>query len=357
MKALLIGPLPSPITGQSLVNNVILKEYPKRTDNSIDYINTANSELEEENGRFNFSKVILYLKSYKKAFQIKNHEVIYLTIGQTFWGILRFLPFFILAKLYKKNIVIHVHGNHLWKEYADLRGTKKEIFRTILSWSNRGIVLSESLRKNLTPFISSERIFILNNFVEQYIFPEQDNKDCTSLKIIYLSNLLEDKGIYDFLQGLIELKNNGINFKAKIAGAITAVNKKTTMDLLCEIGDDAEYLGIVQGGTKKNLLDWGNTFVLPSKLEEGQPMSILEAMATGNVILPTKVGGIPDIFKERVNGFYIEKSSSASIYKRLEWLSLNCNVIEEISINNMKEAKSKYKLERFINELDHIFTF
>ena len=57
--------------------------------------------------------------------------------------------------------------------------------------------------------------------------------------------------------------------------------------------EHTDYIGIVNGKAKKNLLEWGNVFVLPTFYKmEGQPISILEAMATKNLVVTTNHAGI-----------------------------------------------------------------
>ena len=65
------------------------------------------------------------------------------------------------------------------------------------------------------------------------------------------------------------------------------------------------YHGIVEGRTKKNLFHNAHLFVLPTKLLEGQPLSILEAYASGCCVLTTQKPGIMDIFQNFKNGFLL----------------------------------------------------
>jgi len=67
-------------------------------------------------------------------------------------------------------------------------------------------------------------------------------------------------------------------------------------------------------------------------------------MATGNAILTTKHGGIPDIFRERINGFYIEKKNPKDIVDKLIYLYENKDLWKKISERNVQEVKYKYKV-------------
>ena len=113
-----------------------------------------------------------------------------------------------------------------------------------------------------------------------------------------------------------------------------------------------DYLGLVRGEDKKRLLEWGNVFVFPTYYSmEGQPISIFEAMATGNIILTTEHAGIPDVFKEEINGFYIEKKSPNLIATKLKMMAGNMNEYIGICNRNTKEASEKYRVSTFINKL------
>ena len=118
------------------------------------------------------------------------------------------------------------------------------------------------------------------------------------------------------------------------------------------MSNNLEYLGVVHGDQKKELLEWGNVFVFPTYYTmEGQPICIFEAMATSNIILTTKHAGIPDVFKDGINGFYIDKKSPNSIASKLIELNIDLKSHKNISEQNKKEAEKKYRLKRFIDKL------
>lgn len=355
MKVLLIGPLPDPITGVSLANKNVVNHLPEYTNVQIDTINTSYSVLKEDIGKFNFQKTLFYVKQYKELYKIKKADKIYMTIGQTFFGVLKYYPYFLYAKLLKKEIIVHIHGNHLWKEYQDLKGIKKKIFYSILSMSDKGIVLSKSLEKNMLPFTEKEDIYILENFVEDFLFDDIKSKQFDRLKIIFLSNLMLEKGIVDLLEALLILQERGISFQAKIAGGIDSSMQDEINIYFEQLKDNVQYLGLVYGDDKKELLEWGNIFIFPTYYPmEGQPISIFEAMATGNIVLTTAHAGIPDVFKNSVNGFYIDKKSPISIVDKLTDMNANLLSYKYISENNLNEAKEKYRVKNFILKLNDI---
>ena len=354
MKLLIIGPQPEPITGNSLSNHIVSTFLPKYTDIQTDIINTSYKALKEDLGVFSIEKVLYYIKQYKNIGKIKHCDKVYITTGQTFFGVLKYLPYFLVSKFFKKELIVHIHGNHLHKEFENLKGIKKAVFHKILSMVDKGIVLSPSLRKNLEPFLETQNIYILENFVEDFLFDNPSQKYYSKLRVIYLSNLMQEKGILDLLEALKLLTEHNIKFEAKIAGGIDESLRVTVEKALGEL-QNVKYLGLVYGKEKKELLEWGNTFVFPTYYAmEGQPISIFEAMATGNIIITTQHAGIPDVFEEGKNGFYVDKNSPQDITSKLIKVNENIEGCKIISEHNRKEAKEKYQVNQFIEKLKNI---
>ena len=348
---LLIGPFPGPLSGVSIANQVVSEVLSDDSQFEVDIINTSYSRFDEEIGKFSFKKTFFYLALYLNIFKIFKHKIIYITPGQTFYGILKYGFFIILGSIFRKELILHVHGNHLGEEYKSLNGIKKYIFYCLVSRFSKGIVLSDSLKHNLTPFIDQGSIFCLPNFAQDYLYEEDKNLVNGELRIFYLSNLMKEKGIICLLKALKNLEKYNIIYKAKIAGNIDEKFSKEILQLLNEL-ENTKYVGVVNGEAKKNLLKWGNIFVLPTFYKmEGQPISIIEAMATKNVVVTTNHAGILDIFKDKVNGYLVKKNSIKSIQDILTYIATNKSEIEKIAIYNKEFFLENFTVNTFKKNL------
>ena len=348
---LLIGPFPGPLSGVSIANQVVSEVLSDDSQFEVDLINTSYSRFDEEIGKFSFKKTFFYLALYLNIFKIFKHKIIYITPGQTFYGILKYGFFIILGTVFRKELIIHVHGNHLGEEYKSLNGIKKYIFYCLVSRFSKGIVLSNSLKDNLTPFIDESKIFCLPNFAQDYLYKEEKILVDDELRIFYLSNLMKEKGIICLLKALKNLEGSNIKYKAKIAGNIDEKFSKEILQLLNEL-ENTKYVGVVNGEAKKNLLKWGNIFVLPTFYKmEGQPISIIEAMATKNVVVTTNHAGILDIFKDKVNGYLVKKNSIKSIQDILTYIATNKSEIEKIATYNKEFFLENFTVNTFKKNL------
>jgi len=352
MKVLLIGPLPPPITGESLANNTVLKNLRLVSKFKIYFINNAYHSFKEDLGVFSMKKAWFYFKKYIQLYKVIDIDILYITLGQTFYGVIKYAPYIITAKLLRKKIVIHIHGNYLKTEYLKLKGIKKSLFKFLISKADKGIVLSKMLLPNLTPFISKKNIFILPNFTEKYLTEGflLKQKNLEQLRILFLSNLMTEKGVLDLIEALNILSKKKISFKAKFAGNIDNSIKNEVLEKI-KNNKSIEYLGVVSGDAKKELFIWGNVFVFPTYYAiEGQPISILEAMATGNIILTTKHGGIPDIFSEN-NGYFINKKDPNDIADKLISVLKNLTNLKPMMAYNHKYVSETFTEEMFVNSL------
>ena len=347
----MIGPFPKPTTGVSLANAVVKDILEESQDFKVEFINTSLDHFDEKVGSFSFHKLFFNLKFNFKATKVLFNDIVYLTPGQTFFGLAKYSVFIVLASLFNKEIIIHVHGNHLGTEYKNLKGWKRRYFKWLLSKTTKGIVLSKSLRPNLSPFIPENAIFELNNFAEDYLFADLQSQKVEKLQLIYLSNLMEEKGILVLLDALAKLEANHIPYEAKIAGNIDITNEDVIKAKLAQL-KNTSYVGVVNGESKKDFLGWGNTFVLPTFYTmEGQPISILEAMATQNVIVTTAHAGIPDVVENLVHGFFVEKEKERSIYECLVYLHKNLDKVESIATSNHTYFLENFSRKQFQSNL------
>ena len=349
-RILLIGPFPKPISGVSISNQVVKEIIGNSNDFIVDTINTSYNVFEDAIGSFSFKKFIYFLKINCSIFKVFKNDIVYITPGQTFFGITKYTLFILFSSILNKKLIIHVHGNFLGTQYQQLLGIKKKFFHFLVSKFTKGIVLSISLKQNLTPFLKEENIHILNNFAQNYLIDKNLKVDTSILKISYLSNLMEEKGIFLLLDSLHELERKKIKYEAKIAGNIDSSLKNVILSKILKL-KNTSYVGVVYNEEKKELLNWSNIFVLPTYYKmEGQPISILEALATKNVIISTNHAGIVDVIEDNKNGFLVEKKNSKNVTNKLIFLDENKSKILEICNYNKMYFMENFTIDIFSRE-------
>lgn len=102
------------------------------------------------------------------------------------------------------------------------------------------------------------------------------------------------------------------------------------------------------------ILNSAKCFLLTSK-REGNPISILEALDAGLPIVAPRIGGIPDIVKDNVNGFLFETNNVDSMIVCLEKMLNDNMIVKKIGIIN-KEHSKNFSIEKCSRKYYNLFT-
>jgi glycosyltransferase involved in cell wall biosynthesis len=110
--------------------------------------------------------------------------------------------------------------------------------------------------------------------------------------VLFLSNLLVDKGPFVLAAALTELARRGLRFEATFAGALSRdLSAQMLRDVLPA---NAHYVGAIVDDDKLGLFRDHDIFAYPS-LRDAFPLAVLEAMSAGLAIVASDVGAIADI--------------------------------------------------------------
>ena len=117
--------------------------------------------------------------------------------------------------------------------------------------------------------------------------------------------------------------------------------------------DYVTYHGGVGGDKKRELLRVCDIFVLLTRYpNEGQPISILEAMGNGMAIITTDHAGIPDIVKNGENGIVVKKNE---VFQMKEILFIATEDLVARELRNRYEVKEKYMEIRYKSNIRRVF--
>jgi glycosyltransferase involved in cell wall biosynthesis len=137
-------------------------------------------------------------------------------------------------------------------------------------------------------------------------------------KILFLSRIIAEKGIFILLRAFEKLNSNYPNHKLIIAGELALDPKNGDLDLFSSLVDktQSEYLGFIDDESKLRLLEDSHVVVLPSIYGEGLPMILLEAQSYGCIVVTTRVPGCVDAVAPIMNEFLCDYSEQ-SLYESL----------------------------------------
>lgn len=353
-KLIFIGPLPPPITGQSVAFSYI-KEIDN-IDEQISIINTQKYKIQ----LFNYFHSLIILPL---IILFSSYGTIYFICSRSKLGFLRQFPFLAISILKNIRLINHLHGAD-FKEFYKKAG----ILRRIIKWAyqnvDTSIVLLEEMKDQFLAF-PKMKLEVVPNAVSkelenlEIVFPKEK-------RVLFLSNIMASKGIIEFLIAVKELLKDDNSIRIDIAGDFISDNyltkyqiKKKFFDLFEGLKNDFPkrifYHGPVSGPKKITLLKSSSIFILPTYyLTEAYPISILEAMAAGNAIITSKHNYLEKIISEKHGQTIPIKDSSHIIYS-IKKLFYDQHKLQLIQKNNMMYSK-KHNIGSHLNLLYSIIT-
>ena len=357
MKILFIAPLPPPVTGHSLASEIFLDHLAKKHE--VDVVNLSKDSL--ENGVSSVARIGQIFGVFKSVLaKEKSADAIYFTISESIAGNVKDIIIYLICSGSLHKMAIHLHGGSIKKLIFDRHRLLFRINRYFIRRLGCVIVLGSSHIETFTDIIPRDKIHIVPNCAADELCIEatrllEKYDHVPPLRILFLSNLIRGKGHEELLEAFMALDDTlkdqvNINF----AGSFESEEQEKEFLELTHGHRQVRYHGIVQGTEKKNLLFRSHVLCLPTSLFEGQPMCILEAYASGCVVVTTNQGGIRDIFQDGINGFEVQQKSAASIKRAIEKILGNPNQLLSLAETNRQVADAKYRASIYNESLGNI---
>jgi glycosyltransferase involved in cell wall biosynthesis len=206
--------------------------------------------------------------------------------------------------------------------------------------------------------VAPDRLHVVRNFApdDTFVPLAQLQKKLSNrepIRILYLSNLLPGKGYIDLLAAVKLLPSRILqDLQIDFAGGFeTESDHKAFLEAIKDV-PQVKYHGTVQGEIKKQLLKQAHIFCLPTYYPyEGQPISILEAYASGCAVVTTDHSGIFDIFTPGVNGLEVEKKKPQSIAAAITTLTMDSRQLRKYCLVNARTVRLEYRIEKHLQQL------
>lgn len=276
----------------------------------------------------------------------------------------------------KVPIIIHTFHGHIFHSYFNPYKTKvfKTIEQQLATRSSKIIAISEKQQYELSEvykIAAKDKFsviplgFDLSRFNENIDYKR--NKFRTEYKIS------DDEIAIAIVGRLAPIKNHSLFLKA-IKYVTDNSNKKIRAFIVGdgesrnEIIKNAENLGLSYTFNKEkaviNFTSWitdvdcvyaGVDIVTLTSLNEGTPVSLIEAQAANKPILSTKVGGIENLVISEKTGLLTDINNSLDFGKKLLHLVEDSTYRYNLSKSGWQNVKEKYSYESLIKNTENLY--
>jgi len=248
--------------------------------------------------------------------------------------------------------VLFIQGE---EEYAPEGAWRNRIYGPIaLSFSDSIFVQTEKMRKDLLQELSHRRIFapVRSAGSRIHVMPNgveiRGRRNFEGEKLVYVGRLTRKKGVEYLISAMRSVKEVDL----LIVGDGPDRQRLEKM----AAGLRVKFIGMVSPDRVYDYLEQAKILILPS-FYEGLPNVILEAMSLGVPVIATRVGGIPDLVRQKETGLLVEPGGVDELAIGIKKLIEDDDLRRRVSKNCLGEVK-KYSwdhvVERFENLIERV---
>ncbi|KAA6333314.1 N-acetyl-alpha-D-glucosaminyl L-malate synthase [termite gut metagenome] len=349
-KILFIIHLPPPIHGAAIMGQYIYNSELINKTFDCYYVNLTLAKNLQDINKGNFRKLFTFIGLLRKTIQqIRkiNPEICYVTPNAKGRAFYKDFIIVTLLKVKNQKIIIHYHDK-------GISLNQNKIFDNFLYkifFKNLNVILlSEILYNDIQKYVKRKNVFICPNGI-----PEKRNNNLleqknTIFNILFLSNMMKEKGVWEVLEVCKKLKEGGETFHCDFVGGWSDITKEAFEMKLkkykledCIVAHGSKY-----DKEKESFMIHADVFVFPTYYHnECFPLVLLEAMEYGVPCISTSEGAIPEIIEHERTGFIIEKKNPIILANIIKELMHDEELCVEMGRAGNKRFKENFTLDKF----------
>lgn len=294
--------LPPPMHGAAQMNRIAIDALAKEFDLHVIEMRFART-LSEVN-RFSLRKIGLAVwLLLRLVWALPRAKALYICFAPNGFAYYRDCIYLLLAKLLHVPAILHLHGRGL----PEMRRSKwSELLQNTVFKGQTVILLGESLRTEIEGLDCE--FAIIANCLDDSAFIGPATKQWVPhdpIRLLWLSNLFQAKGIETLLAACAILRAQGIACHLTIAGAEGDISQAELATLLekYQMYAAATYLGPVSDPERQDVFENSDLFIFPSHYpNEAQPLVVLEAMAANVPVITSNIATLPEFVQDGKTG-------------------------------------------------------
>jgi glycosyltransferase involved in cell wall biosynthesis len=299
-----------------------------------------------------------------------------------------------LKKIFRKEKVDIVHGHHAFTPTAlmSVNIAKTQGIPTVLTnhsisvansydmvWefmsqvlfpikryvkqADRVIAVSRAAADFIDRFLDDKKSIVIPNGVdvERFSNPMPPNLEVIEKMptgcpiILSVGRLTFRKGFHLLIEALPRILKVNPEAQLVIAGKGYMMRYLKTFTDGLGLGDNVKLLGYVPDDSLPWLYNNCDVFSLPSISAESFGITVIEAMASSKPVVVSKLGGVPEIIKENVNGLLFQPWDSYELSEKINKLLLDPQYAKLLSKQAYSDAVQKYDWKVVTRQIEKIY--
>jgi colanic acid/amylovoran biosynthesis glycosyltransferase len=225
----------------------------------------------------------------------------------------------------------------------------KPLYRSVFERNAALLPISHFWERRLIEWgAPAERVRVLRMGVDLDDLPRLplDAPVGAPLRVLSVARLVEKKGLRYAIEGVTRAKS-AIEFSIIGSGPLEPALSRMAQGS----ANPVQMLGRQPHDVVITSLARSDVFLLPSVTAEsgdmeGVPVSLMEAMASGVIVVATRHSGIPELIEDGVNGLLVDERDSEAIARALDRIASG-----ELDLHRIRTNARRTVQERFNNSL------
>lgn len=358
-KILFILHLPPPVHGAAMVGKYI--HDSELINNKFDcrYINLSTSQNLQEIGKVGVKKLIVYfqlLLHIYRTVKMEKPDLCYVTPSAYRLGFYKEFPTIMLLKLMDRKIVVHYHNQGIskWSKKLPHKLFCKIFFRKI-----KVILLAKALYRDIEDYVKPKNVYICPNGISSETGTDliETEFDEQTFHLLFLSNMMKAKGVWDLLDACTIMKEKGMDFTCDFLGKWSDIQEGEFATKVREknLENHVQAYGAKYNEEKDKFFKGADCFILPTH-NECFPLVLLEAMQHGMPCISTNEGGISEIIEHGKTGFIVGKHNPQELAERITELAQDRNKCRMMGKAGKEKYKEEFTIQRFEKRFTEILT-
>lgn len=272
----------------------------------------------------------------------------------------------LLAGAARPPVVVHTFHGHVLKGYfgRGRTGFFRQVERSLARSSDALVAVSPEVRDDLVALgvARPEKFVVVRLGIP---LDERLDDETADLDYRYEYGIGRDAFVVGWVGRMTAVKDAGA-----VLHTVAALRARGVDAVACLVGDGPDHESLEQlahdleitrscffvgyQAEVAGLYRLFDAFYLPS-VNEGTPVSAIEALAAATPVVANRVGGVPDVVRDGIDGFLVEPGDTEGAAERLAALAADAGLRRQLGESGQARVRERYSVARLVDDVDRLY--
>jgi len=261
-------------------------------------------------------------------------------------------------------LVTEAHGD--WEESPLLYRTVcfPHLYQSLLKCLSRWVLQHSDMMRAISPFtaekvrriVSNKPIIVFPTYtdIELFLMEPGDSVNQEEAMVLFVGALVYLKGVQWLLEAMAEVRRQCPQARLVIIGQGDCQDELELQAESLGLMEAVEFVPPMPQVALRDYMRRCRLLVLPS-LSEGLGRVIIEAMACSRPVIGTRVGGIPDLIQDGVNGYLVPPEEVALLADKMAYLLAHPDEAAEMGMQGRTFVAETFSTEKYVAGYRQVF--